>query len=203
MGSDTRPLTLGGAMARTLIVSTNQPGAYPSIRDALELAENGDTISIASGTYPEPLRLDGRKISLVAADVGEVVIAVRGTGEPTVSCRGSDVTLRGLVIRSDDATAVQAVSTVLHMTKCEASAGYGAGISVANGSSLTGTDVRVTGGQVGLIFEDAGGTLDKCEVTGVSDDGIIVRLGADPTIRNSTITGCGFRGIYIYQAAKP
>ena len=77
------------------------------------------------------------------------------------------------------------------------------GISVANGSSLTGTDVRVTGGQVGLIFEDAGGTLDKCEVTGVSDDGIIVRLGADPTIRNSTITGCGFRGIYIYQAAKP
>src|SRR5690348_14534175 len=104
-----------GAVARTLIVSTNQPGAYPSIRDALEVAEQGDTISIAGGTYPEPLRLDGRKISLVAADAGEVVIAVRGSGEPTVVCRGSDVTMRGLVIRSNDATAVQAMATVLRM----------------------------------------------------------------------------------------
>jgi hypothetical protein len=158
-------------MARTLIVSTTQPGAYPSIRDALEAATDGDVVTIAAGEYPEPLRLEGRRITLAAADTGQVQIGVRHSNEPTISCAGGEVTLRGLVIRSADATAVQADATVLTMSKCEASAGYGAAINLTRGSTLAGTDLKVTGGQFGVVFDDAGGTLDKCEVTGISDDG--------------------------------
>ena len=190
-------------MARTLIVSTTQPGAYPSIRDALEVATDGDVVTIAAGEYPEPLRLDGRRITLAAAETGQVQIGVRHSTDPTISCAGGEVTLRGLVIRSADAAAVQADATVLTMSKCEASAGYGAAINLTRGSTLTGTDLKVTGGQFGVVFDDAGGTLDKCEVTGIADDGVIVRVGSNPTIRNSTVTNCGFRGIYVYHAAKP
>src|SRR6185369_10743171 len=100
-------------MARTLIVSTTQPGAYPSIRDALEVAADGDVVTIAAGEYPEPLRLDRRRITLAAAETGQVQIGVRHSNEPTISCTGGEVTLRGLVIRSADATAVHADATVL------------------------------------------------------------------------------------------
>ncbi len=190
-------------MTRTLNVSTTQPGAYPTIRDALEVAGDGDVISIAAGDYPEPLRLDNRRITLVAVDTGAVTVSVRNSTEPTVICRGGEVTLRGLRIRSADATAVQAVAGQVKMLKCEVAGGYGATIAATQGAALTATDVKVTAGQFGIVFEDAGGMLDKCEITGISDDGLIIRVGSNPTIRNCTIANIGFRGIYVYHAARP
>ncbi|GAA1042771.1 hypothetical protein GCM10009557_69540 [Virgisporangium ochraceum] len=190
-------------MTRTLNVSTTQPGAYPTIRDALEVASDGDVISIAGGEYAEPLRLDNRRITLVAADSAPVTISVRHSTEATVICRGGEVTLRGLRIRSSDATAVQAVAGQVKLVKCEVSGGYGATVAATQGAMLTATDVSVTSGQFGVVFDDAGGMLDKCEITGISDDGLIIRVGSNPTIRNCTVANCGYRGIYIYHAAKP
>jgi parallel beta-helix repeat protein len=190
-------------MTRTLNVSTTQPGAYPTIRDALEAASDGDVVSIAAGDYAEPLRLDNRRITLVAVDAGTVTIGVRNSNDPTVVCRGGEVTLRGLRIRSADATALQVVAAQVKMLKCEVAGGYGAAISATQGAALTATDVKVTSGQFGVVFEDAGGMLDKCEITNISDDGLIVRAGSNPTIRNCTVANCGYRGIYVYHAAKP
>jgi len=52
-------------MARNLLVSP-QPGAYPTIRDALEVATPGCTISIAPGTYEEALAVSDMAVALVA-----------------------------------------------------------------------------------------------------------------------------------------
>jgi Holliday junction resolvasome RuvABC ATP-dependent DNA helicase subunit len=188
-------------MARTLSVSPRQPGAYPTIRDALELAADGDVISIAAGEYRESLSFRGGRISLVAA--GDVTIDTTSSDQPVVSCRDGEVTLQGLVLTARDATAVEALGGRLRIEKCEISARYGAAVSASNGAIILATDVKITGGQYGFVIEDAGGTLDKCEIRGITEDAIITRLGADPTIRNSTIAGCGFRGIYVYQAARP
>src|SRR4051794_17119945 len=110
-------------MTRTLNVSTTQPGAYPTIRDALEVAGDGDVVSVAAGEYGEQLRLANRRITIVAADAGSVIITLRNSNEPTVSCDGGDVTLRGLTIRSSDASAVQARAGQLKLLKCEVSGG--------------------------------------------------------------------------------
>jgi Holliday junction resolvasome RuvABC ATP-dependent DNA helicase subunit len=91
----------------------------------------------------------------------------------------------------------------LQVRSCEASARFGAGVSVTDGATVTASDLKVTGGQYGLLIEDSGGTLERCEIRDVSEDGLIVRLGADPTIRDSVITGCGYRGVYVYQAGRP
>lgn len=40
-------------------------------------------------------------------------------------------------------------------------------------------------------------------VRGISGDGIVVALGADPVIRGGTVSGCGGRGVYIYQYSRP
>ena len=161
-------------------------------------------VSIEAGAYLEAVDLAGRQVTLVAAgDPGSVTVDARAVAAPAVACRGGEVTLRGLVLKAGDYPAVSGVGGTLTIEKCEVSAGYAAGVTVTDGTALTAVDVKVTGGQYGFVVEDAGGTLDRCEIRDVSDDGILVRLGANPTIRHSTVANCGYRGIYVYQAGRP
>ncbi|MEV0393630.1 right-handed parallel beta-helix repeat-containing protein [Polymorphospora rubra] len=190
-------------MTRTLTVSAQQPGAFPSITDALEVAQDGAVISIEPGVYAEALRMSGRRLTLAAREPGTVTVDATGHGAPGISCTGGEVTLSGLVVSAGDYPAVHAARCELRIDGCELRAGYAAGANVTDGSRLQATGLRVTKGQYGIVVDDSGGTLDQCEVRGVSDDGIIVRLGADPTIRNSTVADCGYRGVYVYQAARP
>jgi len=191
-------------MAQTLTVSRTLPGAYPTIQDALEVAPDAAVISIAPGVYEEAVRLDGRRITLAASsETGETLIDASAAGGPAVSATRGDVTLRGLALKSADDPALRASGGRLRVEKCTLSAGFAAGLAVSDAVALEAVDVKVTAGQYGFVVEDGGGLIDKCEIRNVTDDGIIVRLGADPTIRNSTIALCGYRGIYIYQAARP
>jgi parallel beta-helix repeat protein len=191
-------------MARTLQVSANQPGAFPTVRDALEVATPGATIAIAPGEYLESVSVTEMPISLVAAGkAGSVVIDATATGRPAVSARSADLTLRGLRLRSGDAAAVSASGGRLRLEDCEVEAGSAAAVSVADGLTLQASSIKVRGSRYGFVIEDAGGLIDRCTIDGVIDDGVILRLGADPTIRNSTITNCGFRGIYVYQYGRP
>jgi parallel beta-helix repeat protein len=191
-------------VARTYMVSPTASGAYPTIRDAIEVADDDAVIAIAPGTYAEALQLDGRTVTLKpSGEPGSVVIDAEALGRPAIACRDSTVTLQGLVLRSTEAAGVSVVRGKLVIQQCEASARYGAGVSVTDGATVQATDVKVTGGQFGFLIEDASGSIDRCEVQDVAEDGIIVRLGADPTIRDSTVSNSGYRGFYIYQAGRP
>jgi hypothetical protein len=190
-------------MARTFTVSS-QPGAYPTIRDALEVAPDGSVIAVAPGEYPETIRIAARRLTITASgDAGSVIIDSSGLRESVVSSQRADLTLHGLVLRSGDSPAVNVSGGKLQMEHCEVRAGQAAGLVVTNGATLRATSVKVTGGQYGVVIEDAGGTLDSCEILDSLDDGILIRLGADPKIRHCTISGSGYRGVYIYQGAKP
>jgi Cdc6-like AAA superfamily ATPase len=191
-------------MARTLSVSPQQPGAYRTIQDALEMATDDVVISIAPGTYIEAIRLERQRISLVSAgDPGSVTIDAQTIGLPAVSGRDADISLQGLVLRAGDTPAVNIGGGRVKLRHCEVSARYGAGISVSDGASVDAAEVRITGGQYGMLIEDSGGTVEGCEITNIMEDGLIVRLGADPTIRDTKIITCGYRGVYIYQAGRP
>lgn len=190
-------------MPHALTVSAQRPGAFPTIGDALEVAPDGAVISIESGIYTEALRLTGRRLRLVAIEEGAVTIDATGLDQAAVACQGSEVTLHGLVLKAGHYPAFSATGGRLRVEKCQVSSEYAAAINISDGAQLDATDVQVTGGQLGIVFEDAGGTVDTCEIRNITDDGVIIRLGADPTIRNSTVTDCAFRGIYIYQAGRP
>jgi len=191
-------------MARTLFVSAQQAGAYPTIAAALEAAHPGETISLAAGEYTEAVVVSGTRLSLVAAGKpGSVTIDTREDGTPALTCKGAEAALRGLVLRSGDAPAVTASGGSLRLDECEITAGDAAGVSITNGTDLRARATKITGSRYGFVIEGAGGLLDKCEITDIVDDAIIVRLGADPTIRNSTIARTGFRGIYVYQSGRP
>jgi parallel beta-helix repeat protein len=187
-------------VASTLAV----PGTYPTIRDALEVAPDGAVITIAPGTYRERIELTGRRLTLRGTgDQGTVVVDAAGLEGPALAVLSGEVTVEGLDLTSGDYPAIAATSARLTVRKCRLSAGYGAGLQATDMSTVEAAEVRVLRGQNGMVFSDAGGTVDSCEIRGVNDDGIIVRLGADPAIRNTTVAECGYRGIYVYQSGRP
>ncbi len=190
-------------MSRTLQVSPERHGAYPTIGDALAVAPRGSVVIVAPGAYIESLELTGFVVTIAAADGGEVLVTGGNRYAPTLASRDGDVTLRGITIRAADAPAVLVEGGELTMEHCTISAGFGAGVRLADGAGFAISDCTITGAQQGIVIEDATGTIDTTVVRDSVDDGIVVRLGADPTLRNCTIVSCGHRGVYIYQSGKP
>ncbi|MBA3339106.1 MAG: right-handed parallel beta-helix repeat-containing protein [Geodermatophilaceae bacterium] len=193
-------------MSRTLQVSTTLPGAYPVLREALLDAPAGATIVIGPGTYEESVDFQlepGLDMTLVAGAGGDVILSGRGGYDSTIRCRGGALTLKGLTIRSSVAGGVEVISTKLTMDKCTIEAGYGAGIKATDRSELRIRDTAIKGAQQGLVIEDCSGTVDAVTITDSADDAIVLRLGADPILRECVVTGAGHRGVYAYQSAKP
>ena len=114
-------------MAYTLTVSAQRPGAYPTLRDALEVAPDQSVIAVEPGTYREAVSVRGRHLTIVAAGEGKVVIDATGAGASAVASHGGDVTLRGLTLRSGEYPAVSASGGRLTMADCEVHAGFAAG----------------------------------------------------------------------------
>ena len=180
------------------------PGTYPTIADALEVAPDGAVVSLAPGTYKERIQLDGRRLTLQGAgDPGSAILDATGLDGSALSTVAGEVTVEGVVLTAGDYPAVSVTNGRLRLRNCRLSAGYGAGLLASDGAVVDVAGTRVVSGQQGMVFSDAGGTVESCEILDITDDGIIVRLGADPTIRSTTVARCGYRGVYVYQAARP
>jgi parallel beta-helix repeat protein len=190
-------------MPQVLTVTPGRPGGYPTLRDALEVAADDSVITVTAGTYTEALRLDGRRLTIAAAEPGTVTIDATGIDHPAVRARDAQLTLRGLTLHARDASAVEVAGGRLTIENCQLQARYGAGLSLSDRATVHAAEVVVAGGQFGVLVEDSGGVIERCEIREATDDGVIARLGADPVIRDTTITGCGYRGIYVYHASNP
>ncbi|MFF5986444.1 right-handed parallel beta-helix repeat-containing protein [Prauserella flavalba] len=187
-------------MARTFLVAPGQRGAHASITEALDVADDGAIISVSAGEYAETLSIRHRDVTIAAREAGTVTITPASPDEPLVSAAGSRLGLSGLTLRAGDRAAVEVRGGTVRVTDCEVSAGFAAALSIAGGAEAEITGTRITGAQVGLVIEESDGVVDRCEVRDIVDDAVIVRLGAQATIRHSTVAGCGFRGVYMYQA---
>jgi len=191
-------------MARTLIVSSHRPGALPTLADAVEIVEPGGTISLDAGEYRASVSFEDIDVTLTAlGDPRSVTIDATGAGRPALRTTNARVTVRGLVLKSDDGDAVRATGGRLELTDCRLAGGYGAALTVEDGAELRAEKCAITGGQHGVVFSDATGVLEHCTIADITDDGVIVRLGADPVLRDTAITGSGYRGVYVYQSGRP
>ncbi len=190
-------------MARTIQVAPGRRGAYPAIGEALSDAPDDAVIEVAEGVYREALYVVGKRLVIRPAEgASSVVIDSDGVPHPTVSCRNGSLQLEGLTLKAGDGPAVSVEQTELRMERCTASSRSGAGISISGGRC----DLRkctVDGALYGVLVEDADGSITDCMIRNVAEDGLIARIGAAPVVRATTITGCGNRGIYIYQFGKP
>lgn len=191
-------------MTGTLLVAPNQPGAYGSIGDAISAAAaDGAVVAVSPGTYYEALFVNDRNVTIVAAQgPGTVTIDASASATyPTVSCGRGRLELRDLTLKAGGAPVARAAERAkLIMIGCTLSAGTNYAITVSNRSEFTLTRCTVTGGRSGLVVEESLGTVDGCGFTDISEDGIIVRAGSNPTIHASTIARCGNNGILVERS---
>jgi parallel beta-helix repeat protein len=193
-----------GASVRTLLVAAERHGAYSTIGEALIAAPDDAVISIAAGEYAETLDITDRRVTLRATDpLGTVVLDATGFSEPVVQGSGGYLALHDLTMRAGEGGAVAMSGGELLMRRCKLSAPYGPALTLTARVNFTVSRCAVSGAQDGVTIEDAGGVVEDTRIEQIAGDGIIVRLGADPTIRGCTITACGRRGIYVYQAGRP
>ncbi|MEJ7772090.1 MAG: right-handed parallel beta-helix repeat-containing protein, partial [Geodermatophilaceae bacterium] len=195
-----------GSAGRTLHVSAQRPGAYPALREALLDAPSGATIVLWPGTYEAIVDISferGASLTLAGGDGGDAIITGGASYDPTIRCRGGQLTLRGLTIQATSAGAIEVVATKLTVDKCKILAGYGAGIKASDRAELAIKETSIKGAQQGLVIEDCAGTVDHSTITDSADDAVVLRLGAQPILRECTISGAGHRGVYAYQSAKP
>lgn len=151
---------------------------FDSVQEAIDDAEDGDTIRICEGTYEENLTID-KDLTIIGA--GEDVTALQGDDTASVVTLGSSVT-----VAIQDLTITGGGSD-------------GVGGGIANGTAQTTlTGVHVTGNSAGTrgggIDIDAGGsvTLSNCRVTenvAGTDGGGIFTVGELTFQDNNSVTG--------------
>jgi hypothetical protein len=188
-------------MSRTLLVAPDRPGAYPSIGAAVLDAPDGAVVAIAPGVYRETIDLADRSVTLTA-DTGDVVIDATSAQTPVLRVSGGQLVLRELTIRAGDAPAVELTGGTLRAERCVVSAGFGPGVLVTGPAEVSLSHCRLDGGEHGLVLEDCTATIEHTKISGVSADGVIVRLGATVVLRDCQITDCGRRGVYAYQYGR-
>ncbi|TDO57321.1 parallel beta helix pectate lyase-like protein [Kribbella sp. VKM Ac-2571] len=189
-------------MSRTLMVAPDRPGAYPSIGAAVLDAPEDAVVSIAPGVYREVIDLADRSLTLTA-DAGDVVIDATSAQTPVLRTAGGRLGLRDLTIRAGDAPAVELRGGTLLAERCALSARFGPVVLVTGPADVSVSHCQVDGGEHGLVLEDCTAQIEHTNVSGVSADGVIVRLGATVVLRNTQVTDCGRRGIYAYQYGRP
>ncbi|MGZ0148969.1 AAA family ATPase [Kribbella sp. WER1] len=189
-------------MSRTLLVSPDRPGAYPSIGSAVLDAPDDAVISIAPGVYLETIDLADRSVTLTA-DGDDVIIDATTAAAPVLRASGGRLTLRDLTIRAGDAPAIQLDGGTLRAERSVLSAGFGPVVQVTGPAEVTVSHCQVSGGEHGLVLEDCTAKVEHTKVTGASADGVIVRLGATVVLHDCQITDCGRRGVYAYQYGRP
>ncbi|WP_424184557.1 right-handed parallel beta-helix repeat-containing protein [Actinokineospora sp. G85] len=186
-------------MTRTLLVAPGRHGAYPTIGDALREAPDGGTITIADGAYAEAFELTGRRLTLRAAEGASVVLDGTGGQWPVLVARGGALTLVGVEVRAAAEAALLADDVDLTVERCTLTAEVGPALAVRNCPRFTVGHATVAG----IVVESSSGRIHDTRVGDVAGDGIVVGLGADPELRDCVITGCGQRGVYVYQYARP
>ncbi|MBU0754557.1 MAG: SUMF1/EgtB/PvdO family nonheme iron enzyme, partial [Planctomycetes bacterium] len=82
------------------------PAGYSTIQEAIDAAVNGDTVLVASGTYPENIDFLGKAITVKSSDGAEVTMIDGGGAGSVVTFKnreGGDTELKGFSITNGNA----------------------------------------------------------------------------------------------------
>ncbi len=183
-------LLVSAASAATLNVGPKEK--YKTIQSAVNMAHNGDTIKVASGTYKEYIKIDKCDIKIL------------GTKYPKVYgfyyYGGSSSTINGFSIQKYGISASYegGPSTIIRNNYF-----YNCGIS------FTG---HLTDGAVIMNNQIIGGTIDLNDCTDQIVTGNTISnskcglylgdMGASPTVTKNTFKNCK-NGVYVYSDVYP
>ena len=193
-----------------------------TITQALNIAQDGDTINVAAGTYDEQVKIHTRSnITLQAAPSSSQRPVINATGlattidfnTPAVSIKTNDVTIKGFLIQNDDG------DTGISVGNSGTSGGSGAmvdGVSIINNTI---EDIGMAGGGGNQHFgikvraqapgPDSRFTIRGNQITNIVDTGSSGSVGiavtsfrTDPSIVGADIESNAIQDIITGDRAK-
>ncbi|HEY1937258.1 MAG TPA: choice-of-anchor D domain-containing protein [Candidatus Angelobacter sp.] len=175
--------TVAGQVTAALTVGSNHlfhvPSEVPSIFQAVQLAQDGDTILVAPGTYFEQIGFQGKAIT-IASTAGAAVTTLDGQGFliPVMSFQneGPASVLKGFTITHSSNSGIQLFGsspTIQDNTITENNGCNGAGIQLQGSSAII-----------------KGNTISNNTLTNCGDGaGIWIGPGSNVQVINNLITG--------------
>jgi SpoVK/Ycf46/Vps4 family AAA+-type ATPase len=182
---------------KTVLVSRTARGAFRTIVEALQSSGNAQGIAIEPGQYSESIQVWGR-LTIYAKD-GEGTVFLDSYDDYTVGVtRGGAVTLYGLVVRNfkPDGLPVTAIGSTLTVERCQLVGQSPMGVA-AHEAFLSVRDCRLE--NCGIGYQRASGTVERTEIVTPSTAGVVVAMGGNPVVRQTTIRDPGKNGIYIHS----
>ena len=175
------------------------PDMYRTIQEAVDAAETGDFIRVASGVYAENILIESKSFGLRGAGKGETVI--QGSIEIYNS---SEVSVEGVTVNGGG---IHAKNSPVRITGNEISDSPGVGLWLeqCGGVVISDNDIR-NNGQEGIVIDDSDGVIGSTIVTQNTTDGIVVN-NSSPTLTGNTVTsnardGISIRGFTYYAAPQ-
>lgn len=167
--------------AKIIVVSQERGSQYRSIGEAIQSADTGTHILVRPGLYRESLVID--KSVGISGDGPVEKIIVESTDAPCLITRATQTHVRGLTLRSlikgdrKDYFAVDISYGQLMLEDCDIATDASACISIHGpGASPIIRRCHVhNGGNYGIwVWDDAGATIEDCQVSHCVGAGVII-----------------------------
>ncbi|GAB3240001.1 right-handed parallel beta-helix repeat-containing protein [Kineosporia babensis] len=188
----TPPEGVGRTQPGVLRVAPGERQALGSIAEALAVAQDGQTIAVAPGVYPESLVIE-RPVAIVA-EQGPGTVRVAGPAGTTVM---ASVRLHGLVLTgaADGAALLRVMSGSSEFTECEMLAGR---IDLEGECAARITSCRISSApMVGLhLTATSRAVLENSVITAIDGTGLVVSDSGQLAMAGSQIRstrGSGLR----------
>jgi len=186
----------------TIVVDSIGGGDYSTISNAINAAEDGDTILVHPGIYHEGLVIDKSLRILGDGDLGDVVI--KATGENVLRFIAPSAEVSNLVLKQEgggDFYAVDIGWGTPTLKGCDITSKSLACIAI-----YVGADPHIYGniihdGKAGgiYVYGDGLGTIEDNDIYGNAFSGIEIKEGGNPTISKNVIHDGKSCGIYVWD----
>jgi hypothetical protein len=161
-----------GSHGATLCVNVDGTGGcFASVQAAVDVAANGDTISVAAGTYSETVDIQGLRALRLEGE-GESLTIIDGGSDAALIVRGqAKVTATGLALQSlDGGTTIGVQQATLQLDDCVV-----VGSPTPNGNCV--------------VLQLARARIRRCTLTGAGGTAIEVGNSSSARVEDSLLTG--------------
>jgi len=155
--------------ASAATITVGPTGDHTTIQAAIDAASNGDTITIATGTYTETLNLKGKQLTVDGEGIGNTIIDASGFTGYAISNFGDHTTFKDVTLIGTNhyGFKISHVSDItLENIRVEDSGKTGVDLNTIDGATLTNIQVVDTVGGFGIMILDS----KNVDVTDIQTD---------------------------------